>query len=58
MRSLIDGAGAVGKAPDLTFNQDQVDAGMAYMKNSARHDGGGHRARAISSRPRDVSIRG
>ncbi|WP_117149780.1 conjugal transfer protein TraW [Pseudomonas coronafaciens] len=40
MRSLIDGAGAVGKAPDLTFNQDQVDAGMAYMKNSARHDGG------------------
>ncbi|WP_460385298.1 conjugal transfer protein TraW [Pseudomonas amygdali] len=40
MRSLIDGAGAVGKTPDLTFNQDQVDAGMAYMKNSARHDGG------------------
>jgi hypothetical protein len=40
MRSLIDGAGAVGKAPDLTFNQDQVDAGMAYMKNSARQDAG------------------
>ncbi|MDY7563406.1 conjugal transfer protein TraW [Pseudomonas sp. AB6] len=40
LRSLLDGAGAVGKAPDLTFNQDQVDAGMAYMKNSARHDGG------------------
>ncbi len=40
MRSLLDGAGAVGKKPDLTFNQDQVDAGMAYMKNSARHDGG------------------
>jgi hypothetical protein len=40
MRSLVDGAGAVGKAPDLTFNQDQVDAAMAYMKNSARHDGG------------------
>lgn len=40
MRSLVDGAGAIGKAPDLTFNQDQVDAGMAYMKNSARHDGG------------------
>ena len=40
MRSLLDGAGAVGKAPDLTFNQDQIDAGMAYMKNSARHDGG------------------
>jgi hypothetical protein len=40
MRSLVDGAGAVGKSPDLTFNQDQVDAAMAYMKNSARHDGG------------------
>lgn len=40
MRSLVDGAGVVGKAPDLTFTQDQVDAGMAYMKNSARHDGG------------------
>lgn len=40
LRSLMDGAGAVGKAPDLTFNQDQVDAGMAYMKNSSRHDGG------------------
>lgn len=40
MRSLVDGAGAVGKAPDLTFNQDQIDAAMAYMKNSARHDGG------------------
>ncbi|MCK9759831.1 conjugal transfer protein TraW [Pseudomonas syringae pv. syringae] len=40
MRSLLDGAGAVGKTPDLTFNQDQVDAAMAYMKNSSRHDGG------------------
>jgi len=40
MRSLTDGAGAVGKAPDLTFTQDQVDAAMAYMKNSARHDAG------------------
>ncbi len=40
MRSLIDGAGAVGKPPDLTFNQDQIDAAMAYMKNSARHDVG------------------
>lgn len=40
LRSLVDGAGAIGKAPDLTFSQEQVDAGMAYMKNSARHDGG------------------
>ncbi len=40
MRSLLDGAGAVGKTPDLTFNQDQVDAAMAYMKNTSRHDGG------------------
>lgn len=39
LRSLLDGAGAVGKAPDLTFTQAQTDAGLAYMKNSARHDG-------------------
>lgn len=38
LRSLQDGAGEVGKAPDLTFSQDQVDAAMAYMKNSVRHD--------------------
>lgn len=38
MRSLLDGAGAVGKTPDLTFTPDQVDAAMAYMKNSVRHD--------------------
>ena len=40
LRSLLDGAGAVGKAPDLTFNQAQVDAAMGYMKNSSRHDAG------------------
>lgn len=40
MRSLLDGAGAVGKAPELTFNQDQIDAAMAYMKNSAKPDVG------------------
>lgn len=40
MRTLLDGAGAVGKSPELTFNQDQVDAAMAYMKNTARPDVG------------------
>lgn len=40
LRSLFDGAGAVGKAPDLTFSQEQIDAATAYMKNSARHDPG------------------
>lgn len=38
LSSLLDGAGEVGKVPDLTFTQDQVDAAMAYMKNSVRHD--------------------
>ncbi|MEB8059268.1 conjugal transfer protein TraW [Pseudomonas fulva] len=38
LRSLVDGAGEVGKSPDLTFNQDQIDAAMAYLKNSAKHD--------------------
>ncbi len=40
LRSLLDGAGDVGKAPDLTFTQAQIDAGMAYMKNSAKPDPG------------------
>lgn len=40
MRSLIDGAGDLNKTPDLTFTQDQIDAAMAYMKNSVRHDVG------------------
>ncbi|WP_413484656.1 conjugal transfer protein TraW [Morganella psychrotolerans] len=40
IRSLFDGAGEVGKIPELTFSQEQVDAGMAYMKNSSRHDPG------------------
>ncbi|BEL92817.1 MULTISPECIES: conjugal transfer protein TraW [Serratia] len=33
--SLLDGAGAEGKAPDLTFDQKQTDAAMAYALNSA-----------------------
>lgn len=40
LRSLLDGAGAPGKPPALTFTPAQVDAAMAYMKNSARHDAG------------------
>lgn len=40
LRSLLDGAGAPGKTPELTFTPAPVDAAMAYMKNSARHDAG------------------
>lgn len=40
VRSLIDGAGPPGKVPELTFSQQQTDAAMAYMSNSARHDAG------------------
>lgn len=40
IRSVLQGAGAVGKAPDLTFTNDQIDAAMAYMRNSARHSAG------------------
>lgn len=39
-RSLYDGAGQVGKGPELTFSQVQTDAAMAYMNNSARLDAG------------------
>lgn len=40
IRSVLQGAGAVGKAPDLTFTDDQVDAAMAYMRNSVKHSVG------------------
>lgn len=33
--SVLTGAGPEGKAPDLTFSQDQTDAAMQYMKNSS-----------------------
>lgn len=39
-RSLYDGAGTAGKAPDLTYTQDQIDAATAYMKNTARQSAG------------------
>lgn len=40
IRSVLQGAGSVGKAPDLTFTDDQIDAAMAYMRNSAKHSVG------------------
>lgn len=39
-RSLYDGAGQPGKAPELTFTQAQTDAAMAYVSNSAKLDAG------------------
>lgn len=35
LTALLDGAGQEGKAPDLTFSQQQTDAAMAYTLNSA-----------------------
>jgi hypothetical protein len=40
IRSVLQGAGAVGKDPDLTFTDDQVDAAMAYLRNSTKHSVG------------------
>lgn len=40
VRSLVDGAGQPGKTPELTFTQEQTDAAMAYVNNSAKHDVG------------------
>lgn len=36
IRSLLGGAGAEDKMPDLTFTQEQTDAAMMYLKNSSR----------------------
>lgn len=40
IRSLLGGAGAEDKAPELTFSQAQTDAAMMYLKNSARRSPG------------------
>lgn len=40
VRSLYDGAGSVGKSPDLSFSQDQIDAAQAYLKNTAKPSAG------------------
>lgn len=38
--SLYDGAGLAGKQPDLTFSDEQTEAALAYMKNTARRSAG------------------
>jgi hypothetical protein len=40
IRSLLSGAGAEDKQPELTFSQEQTDAAMMYLKNSARRSAG------------------
>lgn len=40
VRSVYDGAGPEGQAPALTWTQEQIDAAMAYMKNTARPSAG------------------
>ncbi|WP_202305922.1 conjugal transfer protein TraW [Dryocola clanedunensis] len=40
LATLIDGAGKPGKAPDLTFNQQQTDAAVAYALNSSARAAG------------------
>ncbi|MES2264674.1 MAG: conjugal transfer protein TraW [Pseudomonadota bacterium] len=34
--SILNGAGADGKKPDLTFNQEQTDAARMYVQNAIR----------------------
>ncbi|KOY61573.1 conjugal transfer protein [Photorhabdus heterorhabditis] len=40
LTSLLDGAGKDGKSPDLTFDQKQTDAAMAYILNSSATSAG------------------
>lgn len=40
IRSVYDGAGPEGQAPALSWSQEQTDAAMAYMKNTARPSAG------------------
>jgi len=40
VRSVYAGAGPEGQAPALSWSQEQTDAAMAYMKNTARPSAG------------------
>ncbi|MFP8464900.1 conjugal transfer protein TraW [Enterobacter hormaechei] len=40
VRSIYGGAGPEGQAPELSWSQEQIDAAMAYMKNTARPSAG------------------
>lgn len=40
VRSVYGGAGPEGQAPVLSWSQEQTDAAMAYMKNTARPSAG------------------
>lgn len=40
LASLLDGAGKVGKTPDLTFTQTQIDAAVAYTLNTTAPSAG------------------
>ncbi|MBC8950085.1 conjugal transfer protein TraW [Xenorhabdus sp. TS4] len=40
LTSLLDGAGKDGKSPDLTFDQKQTDAAIAYVLNSSSASAG------------------
>lgn len=40
VRSVYSGAGTEGKTPTLTWDQEQIDAAMAYMKNTSRPSAG------------------
>ncbi|WP_229301713.1 conjugal transfer protein TraW [Klebsiella pneumoniae] len=40
LSSLLYGAGKEGKAPDLTFTDEQTDAALRYMKNTALRSAG------------------
>lgn len=40
VRSIYGGAGPEGAAPALSWTQEQIDAAMAYMKNTARPSAG------------------
>ena len=40
VRSIYGGVGPEGQAPALSWSQEQIDAAMAYMKNTARPSAG------------------
>jgi hypothetical protein len=58
MDSLVDGAGANGKDPDLTFSPEQVDAARMYLQNSVDRSIGRDLGKGEAMTPKGIEYTG
>jgi hypothetical protein len=58
MDSVVNGAGQDGKAPDLTFSPDQIDAARMYMQNSTNRSIGRDLSKGEATSPKGIEYAG